>query len=141
MSMVGEVIAARARSLVGTRFRPQGRDPAYGLDCVGTAAVAVGAPVEAVPRDYQMRGELLAEMEEGLCDFGCRPVVAQPLRAGDLVVCRAGPSQYHLAVITGGGFVHADARLRLVVERPLPLPWPTVSAWRMASGEYEEGED
>jgi hypothetical protein len=43
--------------------------------------------------------------------------------------------------MTRGCFVHADARLRLVVERPLPLPWPIVSAWRMAGGEYGEGED
>jgi cell wall-associated NlpC family hydrolase len=141
MSARGEAIAARARKLVGTRFRPQGRDPVFGLDCVGTAAAAVGVPGEAVPRDYQLRGELLAEMEEGLCDFGCRPVVGPKLRVGDLVVCRAGPAQYHLVVMTGGGFVHADARLRLVVERPLPLPWPRVSAWRMVSGDYREEDD
>jgi cell wall-associated NlpC family hydrolase len=125
-------MAERARALVGTRFRPQGRDPRFGLDCVGTAAAAAGVPADQVRRDYSLRGQRRAEIEEGLCDLGCRPVPERRVRTGDLVLCRVGPAQFHLAVLTGTGFVHADAGLRLVVERPLPLPWPILSVWRVA---------
>ena len=34
--MDGNQVVARARSLIGTRFRSQGRLAAVGLDCVGT---------------------------------------------------------------------------------------------------------
>ena len=137
MSRRGEEIARRARSLVGIRFRAQGRDPAYGLDCIGTAAAAAGVPAEKVRRDYELRGQRRTEIEEGLCDLGFQPVRGGEAEAGDILVCSAGPAQLHLVVRTEGGFVHADARLRMVVERPLPLPWPADSIWRRAGGDGE----
>ena len=140
MSRRGLEIAARARALVGTRFRPQGRDPRFGLDCVGTAAAAAGVPAEAVRRNYGLRGQRLAEVEHGLCDLGWRPVAGTTIAAGDVIVCQVGPAQFHIAVATPTGFVHADAALRRVVERPWPLPWPVEGVWRCAAGE-EEGED
>ena len=133
----GKDVAARARSLVGARFRPQGRDRETGLDCVGAAAAAAGVDPERVRRDYPMRGQALAEIEHDLCDLGCRPVAGGTAEPGDVIVCAAGPQQFHILVSTGGGFVHADARLRMVVERPLPAPWPVVGVWRLA--DEEEG--
>jgi hypothetical protein len=133
--MKGVDIAARACALVGTRFRPQGRDPDHGLDCVGTAAFACGIPSERVPRDYALRGQTLPEIERRLRGLGCRPVAGKALRLGDVVVCRAGPAQYHLVVITPVGFVHADAGLRRVVQRPYPIPWTPAGAWRLAEEE------
>jgi hypothetical protein len=42
----------------------------------------------------------------------------------------AGPAQLHLAILTGRGFIHADARLRRVVETPgRPDPAP-IMVWR-----------
>jgi hypothetical protein len=58
-----------------------------------------------------------------------------------VIVCRTGAAQFHLAVATGPTFVHADARLRRVVERPWPLPWPVEGVWRLASGGDEEGDE
>jgi hypothetical protein len=52
--MTGEEVAARARLLVGVRFRAQGRSPQTGLDCVGLAASALG--VERARADYALRG-------------------------------------------------------------------------------------
>jgi hypothetical protein len=123
-------MAARARGLVGIRFRPQGRDPAFGLDCVGAAAAAAGVPADQVRRDYSLRGQRLAEIQEGLCDLGFQPAPGSDGEPGDIVLCRVGPAQFHLAVLTETGFVHADATLRMVVERALPLPWPAESVWR-----------
>ena len=131
----GDEVAARARALVGARFRPQGRDPKTGLDCVGAAAAAAGVDPERVRRDYALRGQTLAEIEHDLCDLGCRPVPGSEARAGDVAVCVAGPVQFHIVVLTDGGFVHADAGLRRVVERPLPIPWPVEGLWRLVEGD------
>lgn len=135
MSALGDDIALRARALVGTRFRPQGRDPRSGLDCVGTAASAAGIAPERIRRDYALRGPGLVEVEHGLCDLGCLPVPGDAAEPGDVIVCLAGPQQIHLVIATDGGFVHADARVRLVVERPLPLPWPVLGVWRLTGEE------
>ena len=121
----GEAVAARARALVGTRFRAQGRGR-DGLDCVGLVAAALGRG--DVRRDYDLRGGCLARLEAELRGAGLVP--GQGLAAGDVVVMRAGPGQLHLGVWTGGGLVHADAGLRRVVERPGEVPWPVVSTWR-----------
>ena len=127
----GEAVAARARALIGVRFRPQGRRPETGLDCVGAAAAAAGVPPGQVPRDYLLHGGRPVEIEHALCDLGCRPVPEERIAPGDILLLQSGPAQFHLGIFTGGGLVHADGRLRMVVERPLPLPWPLVGAWRL----------
>ncbi|MET1113245.1 MAG: peptidoglycan endopeptidase [Allosphingosinicella sp.] len=135
MSPRGIRIARRARALVGVRFRPQGRDPGAGLDCVGAAAAAAEVPAARLRRDYALRGQHLAVIEQGLGDLGCRRVPVEQAAAGDLLVCAAGPAQFHIVIRAWDSFVHADAGLRRVVERPLPVPWPVAGAWRFFEGE------
>ncbi len=120
-------VATRARALIGTRFRPQGRGPG-GLDCIGLAAEALG--LSEARRDYALRGGDLAALESGLAEAGL--VRVENKAAGDVIVLRSGPGQLHLGVWTGVGLVHADAGLRRVVERPGALPWPVASIWRKA---------
>lgn len=134
MSLRGHRIARRARALVGVRFRPQGRDPMLGLDCVGAAAAAADIPTDRLPRDYALRGRHLAAIEHELCDLGCQPVPVERAVAGDILVCEAGPEQLHIVVRAWNTFIHADAALRRVVERPLPVPWPVAGAWRFFEG-------
>jgi hypothetical protein len=134
MSLGGHRIASRARALVGVRFRPQGRDPLVGLDCVGAAAAAAGIAPDRLRSDYAIRGQHLAAIEHELCMLGCQPVPVERAAAGDLVVCEAGPAQFHIVVRAWSSFVHADAGLRRVVERPLPVPWPVAGAWRFFEG-------
>jgi lipoprotein Spr len=134
MSLRGQRIARRARALVGIRFRPQGRDPMLGLDCVGAAAAAAEIAPDRLPADYALRGQHLAAIEHELCDLGFRPVPCDEAVAGDIVVCEAGPAQFHIVIRTWDAFVHADASVRQVVERPLPIPWPAVGAWRYFEG-------
>ena len=129
MSLRGHRIARRARALVGIRFRPQGRDPMLGLDCVGAAAAAE-VPAGRVPRDYPLRGVHLAAIEHELCDLGCRPVPVERAVAGDVLVCETGPAQFHIVVRAWSSFIHADAGLRRVVERPGEPPWPVLGSWR-----------
>jgi hypothetical protein len=119
-------IVDAARSCIGARFRPQGRDPAYGLDCVGLAGVAFGRDV--LPRDYALRGGDARRIQAQVEGFGLRRV--DEAAAADLLLLRTGAAQYHLAVMTESGFVHADARLRRVVETPGVPPWPVIGIWR-----------
>ena len=124
-------IVARARALVGTRFRPQGRTVADGLDCIGLVALAVDA--RNVPRDYALRGAPAARLRAGLRAAGLRtagPGAVDDMAAGDVLVLEPGPGQLHLGLFTGTGLIHGDAAARRVVERPLPLPWPVRGIWR-----------
>lgn len=123
-------VAAAARAQVGVRFRPQGRDPVRGLDCVGLVAVALagaGAKV-AVPHGYAMRGGDPGEVAAALCAAGLR--LAAEERAGDVLVCRSGPGALHLTIDGGGSVIHADAGAGRVVERPGAAPWPVIARFR-----------
>lgn len=130
-------VAVRARALVGVRFRPQGRSARRGLDCVGVAALAAGIEPERIRRDYSVREATLAMLAAELSTFGMRTV--SEAEAGDIAVFSPGPGQLHLAVFTGSGFVHADAGLGRVVERPAPAPWPVLGVWRLADPRHGEG--
>lgn len=125
----GEVVAARARSLVGVRFRLHGRDPAMGLDCVGVVALATGLNA---PTGYALRGGSADGWSALLDNAGLERV--RTARAGDVVLAEAGAGQFHLVMTTRSGFVHADAGLRRVVERPGAVPWPIVGRWRINEG-------
>ena len=124
--MSGAGVLARARAAIGAPFRPQGRTTAEGLDCVGLAALALG---RAAPRDYRLRTGDTARVVAGLQAAGLR-AVADP-RPWDLLLCRSGPGQLHLAIRSEDGIVHADAIARRVVERPGPVPWPVLGCWRL----------
>jgi cell wall-associated NlpC family hydrolase len=132
MERGGEAVAARARSLVGCRYRFQGRSRAEGFDCVGVAAFALGVEALGKRRAYALRGGDLGTLEAELRDAGlecCRSVAPT---IGDLILFAPGVAQLHLAIFAGTGFIHADLGLRKVVERPLPAPWPLLSIWRQA---------
>jgi lipoprotein Spr len=126
----GEAIVARARGLLGARFRPQGRSVERGLDCIGVVVMATGIDPRRVRRDYGLRSSdpEVVNAEFDACGFlRLAPAAAEP---GDLLLVRAGPMQHHIVILTELGYLHADARLRRVVEVPGPVPWPALSAWR-----------
>lgn len=121
--------AGRALTLVGTRFRAQGRS-GDGLDCVGVVLATFGIPADAARRDYKLRAkghfrELRAEVQGQF-----RRVPRTQLRPGDLMLLAAGVDQPHLAVRTSLGFVHADAGIRRVVETPGEPGWPLLAVYR-----------
>lgn len=131
MSARERAVAAAQRAL-GARFRLHGRDPAFGLDCVGLAALAARAAGFAaeIPADYTIRGG----DPSGAIDAAGLARIAKPA-PGDLLLFAVGPAQFHLAVLVPGGIVHADAMLRRVVARPGVFPWPLVAAWRFTQPE------
>ena len=119
---------ARARALVGTRFRPQGRSDA-GLDCVGLMVAAYALPPGAVPGDYRLAGAHGAAILAGATRY-FRRVARSQARPGDALLFLIDGRQSHLAVKTERGFVHAHAGLRRVVETPGAADWPLVAVLR-----------
>ena len=116
----------RARALIGTRFRPQGRSVDFGLDCIGLIAIAYRLPSERLPTRYRLRGDHGSAVIAGL------RTCFRPVRKGmhgDLLLVMAGREQFHLAVKTDIGFIHADAR-HGVIETPGDPPWPLLCAFR-----------
>lgn len=105
--------------MVGVRFRPQGRDPALGVDCVGLvwAAYAAAGYVLLAPRDYPLRGWGRGRIVAALEVAGFR--VVADARDGDVALLALPAGQFHLGLIARGRMVHAHAGLRRVVEVPL----------------------
>ena len=124
-------VAARALELVGTRFRPQGRSPEHGLDCLGLVAVAAGIPAELVPTGYSLRSEAPPEKLDMTFGGRVQRIDAREAEDGDVLLVSPGSRQHHLLVLVRNGFVHADLRSARVVERPGAVPWPVVAAWRV----------
>jgi len=125
--MTSDAVVSRARSLIGCRFRPQGRDAAAALDCVGLVCAAF--EIDGVPRDYRLRGASRARLAAQLDRYfiPVRPHEAQP---GDVLTLAVAHDQLHLGILTDRGVIHADARLRKVVETPGSPAWPILSAHR-----------
>lgn len=135
--MDGEAAVAAARDCLGTPFRPQGRLPGVGLDCIGLAAVAVragGIDVD-IPAGYALFGGGKRRLAEGLERLGFVSAPEWLALPGDLLLFQAGHRQQHLGICAGGSFIHAHLGLRRVVETPLPAPWPLVSIWRFDKGD------
>ena len=121
--------AGRARALIGTRFRPQGRSPQFGLDCVGLVICSFDLPAHSIRCDYRLRGdhkgELLREMGKWF-----RRIARSQSRAGDALLMQVASDQVHLGVVTPCGFLHADLRRGKVVESPGRPEWPIVAVFR-----------
>ena len=124
--MTSQDFVERARSLVGCAFRPQGRNPQFGLDCVGLVLVVFQIEARQVRRDYRLRGSHKDELRAGLSRFFVP--VANP-RAGDVLLSEVARNQMHLMINCGTSFVHADAGLRRIVETPGQPCWP-IAAFR-----------
>ena len=118
----------RARALIGTPFRLQGRS-AEGLDCVGVALATFSVPADKVGRNYRLRGDHEAEVRALLIEH-FRRVAKRQLRSGDLMLMRVSGDQLHFGVRTDAGFVHAHAALRRVVETPGLPTWPLIGIYR-----------
>jgi len=122
-------IVERARSLIGTRFRAQGRNPDTGLDCVGVLMLTFGIGRDEVRRDYRLRGAHRKEIERHLLRH-FRRVRPSEKRCGDVLWCDVTADQVHLAIHCGDSFIHADSRLRSVVETPGEPQWQIAGVYR-----------
>lgn len=133
MSGLSKRFVVAAEGMIGTPFRLYGREPGYGLDCVGLVSIALlraGRPHQ-VSSGYRLRNSDIRAFIPVIEDAGFARS-HDPLEAGDLVVARPGPGQLHLLVSTSARtFIHAHAGLGRVVETPAPLDWPLLGSWRL----------
>lgn len=104
----------RALGLIGTPFRPQGRDPATGIDCIGLVVCAFAISERRAP-DYRLTDGCWEELERGLRPWFDRLEDTGPA-SGDVVVFRLRRS-FHFGVISGPDLIHADAAVGRVVAR------------------------
>jgi len=126
-------LAEAAAQFLGVRFRLYGRDPMYGLDCVGlllSSLTSVGcAPIE--PRGYRLRNSdtdrwLLCAKQSGLSS------VSGAIEEGDIILLQSGPAQQHLVIAESPGvFIHAHAGLGKIVRQPMTLTDPILAHWRL----------
>ena len=119
--------------MVGMPFRPQGCDPATGLDCVGLvwAAYAEAGRVLERPRGYPLRGWSRARIEAALAAVGFATAF-DPARVGDVALIAHPARQYHLALLGSETFIHAHAGLRRVAETPLDAVTRAAVRWRLS---------
>ena len=128
----------RAGTLIGTPFRPQGRDPNCGLDCVGFILSSFGLNAATVPQTYRLRGPDVSTARNWFPD-DFRRVSRTQRRSGDVLLVKVATEQIHLVMLSAHGFVHADLRLGLVVEVPGAPPWPIVAVYRCRSRNLSRG--
>lgn len=128
--MAGEAVA-RARALVGTKFRLHGRDAAHGVDCLGLVALVY--ELEAVPTGYALRSDAARLVAAAAGAFGFERRRGAKV-GGDVVLLTTGPAQHHFGVWTGDGTIHADAVLGRVVETPGEPRWPVAAVWARREG-------
>jgi len=133
LTTVGIALAGAAEKLIGCPFKLHGRNSGTGIDCVGvvtTSLKAIGRP-SVSPSNYSLRNLsfdpfLPAIHEAGLVD------VADMVCAGDVLLVRPSPAQFHLGIVSlSGTLVHAHSGLRRVVSTPFPLSWPIERHWRL----------
>jgi hypothetical protein len=124
---------AAARAMVGLPFRPQGSDPATGLDCAGLVWAAYAAAGRRLVRrvGYPLRGWPRERIEAGLVEAGfCVGVDAA--RVGDVALIVHPARQYHLGLLGSETVIHAHAGLRRVVETPIDAAARAAARWRLS---------
>lgn len=131
--MSGEDLARSAARLIDSPWRLHGRDPATGLDCIGLLAAALGQIGRAIllPTGYPLRLRALEGWMPDPAALGFLSVTGSPW-PGDVVLLQPGPAQIHLAIAAhGGGWIHAHAGLRRVVQQSVLPAGPVLGQWRL----------
>lgn len=128
MTTQPEAFAIASSECVGVRYRLYGRDPAFGLDCVGLVLHALGQSGGKVPDapPYGLRNTHYNYVKSlaGLAGF---ETVQDNLRRGDCLCVIPGSAQLHLLVaLSPDLLVHADAARRAIVKLAGPVPWPVL---------------
>lgn len=131
----GAALARAAEKLIGVHFRPHGRDPTSGLDCVGLVHASLAAigrrPV--APIGYALRNWSIERWLGCAAASGFAPVQG-PIERGDVLLMQISSVQHHLMIAaSANSVIHAHAGLRRVVSQPLAGEADLVAHWRLAT--------
>lgn len=118
-------IVAAARTLIGVRYRHQGRS-VDGLDCLGLV-VLVAQSCRHSKVDYRDYGrQAVDDTMVRLCSQHLESIAIEDIQPGDVLVMRF-ENQRHMAIVTDYpeslGMIHAYAGNRKVVEHRLDDAW------------------
>lgn len=135
-----DAVVAQARTVLGVKFRHQGRVPERGLDCAGLVVwtfTSLGYSVEDCtcyarrPEPEQVRMEMLRSFES---------IALTEVKPGDVYSLRVAPGgpALHLAIATETGLIHASGLSRKVIEHRLDPYWADclVEAYRIPGIEH-----
>lgn len=121
-----------ARSFEGVRWRHQGRDRAFGLDCVGLIA-RVGNDLQLIDfdvRDYDMNPDGL--MFKAMADTVLIPLKPGQFTYADVLMFRENKFPCHMAIVGDKGYpdlgypfslIHAYRDARKCTENLLDESW------------------
>ncbi|RGP41652.1 hypothetical protein BPTFM16_01959 [Altererythrobacter insulae] len=133
MKTIGEEFADAARGFAGSPFRLGGRDPRYGIDCVGLVVCSlweIGCNA-SYPSGYRIRNSSIGQ-HLGLAEANGFQLAGTTEVAGDLILFAPGMGHHHLAISSGDGrHIHAHAGLRRTVITAVPADWPKLRHWRL----------
>ena len=118
-------IVDEARKWIGVRWRHQGRDRTYGVDCVGLGLV-VGWSLDLLPREDHTayrHGTYGRSFQSRIERAGMilRPV--EDMDLGDVLILEDGGYPCHLGIYTRRTIIHAHIRYRRVVEEAYSDEW------------------
>ncbi|MEM6475415.1 MAG: peptidoglycan endopeptidase [Pseudomonadota bacterium] len=140
-----EALAKAATSFIGVRFRLHGRDPAFGLDCVGLLHASLRAIDcnTVTPRGYRLRNGSM-EQWRGLAERNGLLEVECDIAPGDVLLTAPGPHQQHILIVEDAGksgsfgsVIHAHAGLRRVVRQAIIDPPELLAHWRLHPNDRE----
>ncbi|MCF8473068.1 MAG: C40 family peptidase [Emcibacter sp.] len=113
-----------ARRCLGVPFRHQGRNPSYGLDCVGLVVyVAKSLGLSDFDQlDYKKIPKKQAiSRYANSADFRIKPI--EQMMYGDIILLRFGRFLEHAAIVTDRGIIHACEKYGKVTEHGLSADW------------------
>lgn len=114
----GSAFFKKARDFLGVPFRPQGRDPLVGLDCVGLTMLVFDIPVQKIPFRYRIsQRQCMNAIVEQLGKYFDEVAKVDSV-SGDLLLIEVGEGRAHFAVRGAGSHIHAHAGLSRIVESP-----------------------
>ena len=118
-------IVARARACIGARFRPHGRDPRFGLDCVGRRRASLSRGTASCGLSPASCADVAAAEAGDRRDAGLRHACRRcGCRMSSLLMRGGGDAAPPGRADRDVGFVHADTGIcARVVETPGAPPW------------------
>lgn len=109
---VAQVLAS-ARSMMGWKWRHQGRKPA-GIDCLGLVALSIAAVRPVRDREGYGRTPYNRQLRASLVEHFGPPVPRDEVRPGDVVTMSWTGEERHVAIVTdhpeGLGLIHCYSR-------------------------------